>query len=175
MNPEDPESAQRIVAEYASVLEQHGDQPYPASLKTLPYPKPTLKNAILTCTAVLSRTGQLTDDLLDFLETAYVSLADYLDDELVRVMAEYREAAASLASDARTARDKVQTPAWQRVAETSRIAGDIARAIADDMAALRLEFRAQTRLDQTAGGTHERISIGDSPLGPATAEVAARD
>jgi hypothetical protein len=161
MNPDDPESAQQIVAEYARAQEQHGDRPYPASIKTLPYPKLTLKHAILTCTATLARTGQLTDELLAFLEAAYVSLADYLDDELVRVMAEYRESTAALATDTSAARDKVHTPAWQRVAETSRIAGDIARAIADDAAALRDEFRSQAGLTVTAGGTHERNSTRD--------------
>jgi hypothetical protein len=48
----------------------------------------------------------------------------------------------SKTTDARGARDKLQTPAWQRVSETSRLAGDIARSIAEDAAALRLEFRA---------------------------------
>lgn len=77
----------------------------------------------------------------EFLEQAYVALADYLDDDLVRVMAEYREALASVA-DVQSSRDKQQTPAWQRIAATSRLAGEIARAIADDTAALRQEFRA---------------------------------
>jgi hypothetical protein len=138
MNPDDPESAQQIVADYAQLLEQAGDRP--ASVRTLPYPKQTLKRAILTCTERLARMGQLTDELLEFLETAYVSLADYVDDELVRVMTEYREATASLAADTRAAREKVQTSAWQRVADTSRIAGDIAENIAAETAALRLEF-----------------------------------
>jgi hypothetical protein len=175
MNPDDPESAQQIVAEYARAQEQHGDRPYPASIRTLPYPKATLKRAIVTCRMTLERTGQLTDELLEFLETAYVSLADYLDDELVRVMAEYREATASIAADTRAAREKVHTPAWQRIAETSRIAGDIARGIADDAATLRLEFRAQAPAAHTAGGIHERVNIGDPSIGPTTAKVAAGD
>ena len=141
MNPEDPESAQRIVAEYARVLEDGESQEYPAPLRTLPYPKQTIKTAILTCAASLREAQQLTGEMREFLEQAYVALADYLDDDLVRVMAEYREALASVA-DVQSSRDKQQTPAWQRIAATSRLAGEIARAIADDMAALRQEFRA---------------------------------
>jgi hypothetical protein len=141
MNPDDPASAQRIVAEYAAVLEQHAErEAYPAPVRTLPYPKQTLKAAIFTCAASLRDTGQLTDELRDFLEAAYVLLADYIDDELVRVTAEYRESAAALATDSRNAREKVQTDAWRRVAATSALAGEIAKTIADDAAALREEF-----------------------------------
>jgi len=141
MNPDDPESAQRIVAEYARVLEFDDSQTFPASARTLPYPRQTIKTAILTCTATLRETQQLTDDMREFLEQAYVALADYVDDDLVQVMAEYREALATVA-DVQAARDKLHTPAWQRIAETSRLAGEIAKSIADDMAALRLEFQA---------------------------------
>ena len=141
MNPYDPESAQRIVAEYAQVLERGDSVAYPASIRTLPYPKQTIKSAILTCAATLRETQQLTADMREFLEQAYAALADYVDDDLVRVMAEYREALATVA-DVQAARDKRQTPAWQRIANTSRLAGEIARNIAEDTAALRLEFRA---------------------------------
>jgi hypothetical protein len=141
MNPDNPESAQRIVAEYAQLLERGDSDAYPASLRTLPYPKQTIKSAILTCAATLRETQQLTDDMREFLEEAYAALADYVDDDLVRIMAEYREALAAVA-DVQAARDKLQTPAWQRIADTSRLAGEIAKSIADDTAALRLEFRA---------------------------------
>src|SRR5918992_1784479 len=141
MNPDDPESAQRIVAEYAELLERDDSSAHPASIRTLPYPKQTIKSAILTCTERLHETQQLTSEMRDFLEQAYAALADYVDDDLVRIMAEYREALAAVA-DVQAARDKVQTPAWQRIAETSRLAGEIAKSIADDAAALRLEFRA---------------------------------
>jgi len=141
MNPEDPQSAHHIVSEYARVLE-HGDaQVYPAPLRALPFPKQTIKAAILTCVANLRETQLLTGDMREFLEQAYVALADYVDDDLVRVMREYRDALASV-SDVQAARDRLQTPAWQRIAETSRLAGEIARSIADDTAALRREFRA---------------------------------
>ena len=142
MNPLDPESAQRIVAEYARVLEQTGPDALPASVRALPYPQQTIKTAILTCGAALRSAQQLDGEMRDFLEEAYVALADYLDDDLVQVMAEYREALAFVA-DVRAPRERVQSPAWTRIAETSRLAGDIARTIADDTAALRLEFREE--------------------------------
>src|SRR5262245_16854988 len=129
MNPDDPESAQRIVAEYARVLEREDSSVYPASIRDLPYPKQTIKSAILRCTATLRQTDQLTAEMHGFLEQAYAALADYVDDDLVRVMAEYREALAAVA-EVSAARVKVQTPAWQRIAETSRLAGEIARSIA---------------------------------------------
>jgi hypothetical protein len=141
MNPDDPESAQRIVAEYVRVLERGDAENYPASIRALPYPKQTIKSAILTCAATLQEMQQLSAEMRVFLEEAYVALADYVDEDLVRVMAEYREALASVAA-VPAARDKVHTPAWDRIAETSRLAGEIARTIAEDSAALRLEFRA---------------------------------
>ncbi|HEY8549528.1 MAG TPA: hypothetical protein VIL35_06210 [Vicinamibacterales bacterium] len=141
MNPEDPESAHRIVSEYARVLEAADQQPLPAPARLLPYPKRIIKTAILTCAAALRESQQLTDDMRDFLEQAYVALADYVDDDLVRVMSEYREALASI-SHLQKVQDRVQSPAWRRITETSRLAGDIARSIADEAAALRLEFRA---------------------------------
>lgn len=141
MNPDVPESAHQIVADYARVLEETEAQAFPASVRTLPYPKQTIKSAILTCAATLRDTQQLTVEMREFLEQAYAALADYVDDDLVRIMAEYREALTAV-SDVQSARDKLQTAAWQRVSETSRLAGDIARTIADDAAALRLEFRA---------------------------------
>jgi hypothetical protein len=97
MNPDDPESAQRIVAEYAHVLERGDPDAYPASIRTLPYPKQMIKSAILTCAATLRQTQELTDDMREFLEQAYVALADYVDDDLVHVMAEYRDALAAIA------------------------------------------------------------------------------
>ena len=143
MNPDDPESAHRIVAEYVRVLEQGEAQAFPASIRTLPYPKQTIKGAILTCTAVLRATGQLTTEMRGFLEDAYAALADYVEEDLVRVMTEYRESLAA-AADVPSARDRQQSHAWQRITETSRLAGDIAKSIADDTTALRVEFQTRT-------------------------------
>ena len=142
MDPDDPESAHHIVAEYARLLEQADAGALPASIRVLPYPKQTIKAAIVTCARNLRATQQLTPDMRDFLEDAYVALADYVDDDVLRVMAEYRDALAAVESVA-VAREKVQTPAWHRITETSRLAGEIARSIAEDTAALRLEFRAR--------------------------------
>lgn len=141
MNPEDPQSAHRIVTDYARVLEQGAAQPFPASVRTLPYPKQTIKAAILTCATTLRGTRRLTEEMREFLEEVYVALADYVEEDLVRVTTEYRESLAAVA-DIHVARDKLQSPAWQRIAETSRLAGEIAKNIADESAALRLEFRA---------------------------------
>lgn len=145
MNPDDPESAHRIVTEYARLLEQTDALALPAPVRLLPYPKQTIKAAIVTCAAALRTSHQLTPDLLEFLEQAYVALADYVDEDVHRVMAEYREALATM-TDVRATSEKVQTPAWRRVSEMSRLTGDIARSIADESAALRVEFRARADL-----------------------------
>jgi hypothetical protein len=141
MNPHDPESAQRIVADYAQLLESDAYE-MPASVRHLPYPKQTIQTAILTCAATLRDSRQLTADMREFLESAYVALADYLDDDLVRVMQEYREAIAATA-DVRRTDEKIHSPAWKRISETSRLAGDIARTVAEDAAALRRDFRVR--------------------------------
>ena len=142
MNPEDPESAQRIVAEYADVLERESaSDVYPSSVQTLPYPKPTIKTAIETCVRVLAANGALTTELADYLEIAYVSLADYVDDDVVRLLAEFKDAGNTLAADGRLAREKVGTAAWTRLTESARIAGTIASEIAQQTEMLRQEFR----------------------------------
>ena len=141
MNPHDPESAHRILSDFATLHERHVTGAHlPASLRTLAYPKQTIQQAIVTCVAVLKDSRGLTPELLEWFEEAYAGLAEYVDDELVRVVTEYREAAEALAADTRGAREKVQTPAWGRLAETGRLAGDVARAIAEEAAALRAEF-----------------------------------
>jgi hypothetical protein len=143
MQTDDPAQAQQVVVEYARVLERHiEEQRHPAPIDSLPYAKPVIKAAIRTAAQGLAATDQLTDDLREFLELAYVSLADYLDSDLVRLLSEYREAAAELAVEGRLASEKVATPAWRRITESGAIAGEIARAIADDTEALREEFRA---------------------------------
>lgn len=141
MDPYDLESAHHIVAEYARVLEREAGQAFPLSVRALPYPKQTIKAAILTCAAALRDRGEFTAEMSEFLEGAYAALADYVDDDVVRVMAEYRDALEAMAA-VPFAREKVQTAAWHRVSEASRLAGDIARSIADDAATLRSEFRA---------------------------------
>jgi hypothetical protein len=141
VNPADPESAQQIVAEYAQVLDRDlQDGRFPAALDTLPYAKPTIKAAIETATLTLISSGQMTEDLRDFLQTAYVSLADYIAADLVQLMREYAQAGDDLAADSRLAREKTSGAAWNRVAESSRLAGEIARSITEEASRLQTEF-----------------------------------
>lgn len=142
MNPTDPESAQRIVAEYGALLEQHTiDEVYPAPLRTLPYPKQVIKEAIQTSVRILSTTGQMTDELSTFLEIAYVSLADYVDDDVVRLMAEHRMAAEKLQQQSPAPGERTATAEWTVLARTSGLAGQVARSIAAETEQLRLEFQ----------------------------------
>jgi hypothetical protein len=83
----------------------------------------------------------MTGELHDFLEIAYVSLADYVDPELVRLMTEYREAGATLESGPHLVKEKVASPAWQVLAQSGHLAGTIAKTIADETEVLRQEFR----------------------------------
>jgi ribosomal protein S6 len=141
MNPTDPESAQRIVAEYAALLEQHTvEEVYPAPLRSLPYPKQVIKEAIHTSVSILNTTGQMTQELKDFLEIAYVSLADYVEDDVVRLMAEHRTAAEKLQLQSRAPDERTTTSEWGVLARTSGLAGQVAQAIAAETEELRQEF-----------------------------------
>jgi hypothetical protein len=145
VNPDDPLDAQQIVAEYARVLDrdlQSGR--FPAAVESLPFAKPTIKAAIRTSVTTLANNGQLTEDLREFLETAYVSLADYVTPDLVRLMSEYTQAADELAADPRLAREKTTGRPWQTIAESSRLAGEIARSVASEAELLRGEFQQLT-------------------------------
>jgi hypothetical protein len=141
VNPDDPESAQQIVAEYAQLLERTlVSERWPAAVEELPYPKQTIKAAIRTSVHALVSTRQLTTDLRAFLETAYVSLADFVGADVVRFMREYQSAGSALETDPRLTREKTAGAAWQAVAANGPLAGGIARAIAEDAAALSAEF-----------------------------------
>lgn len=143
MNTDTPTHAQLVVAEYLQVLERHAEQEvYPGSLRDLPYPKETIRQAFETAARALVAAGRMDDEMGDYLEVAYVSLADYLDDELARLMREYRSAGEALAAQAGAPRERVGTPAWELVSAQSRLAGEIARAVSDEADALRREFRA---------------------------------
>ena len=119
-------------------------------LRDLPDPKPTIRAAFETSTKALVTAGQMTDELRDYLEIAYVSLADYVDDESVALLREYAHAGQELAAERRIVRDKVTTDAWRRVAEQSRLAGQLARAISAEADELRVEFRSWL----VPGGAH---------------------
>ncbi len=143
MNPEDPAMAQQVVAAYAVVLERCEEQErFPESISALPYARDTIRTAIRTSTRALIATGELTGELRLYLENAYAALADFLDDELVRLMRDYNRAAEDLAAGQAPAADRVKSASWQTLRETSGLAGGIAKRMADDAAALRAEFRA---------------------------------
>lgn len=146
MDPHDPETAQRIVGDYAAMLEEHAKQDvYPGVITTLPYPRDTIKIAVETSLAALAAARTLTPELRDFLEVAYISLADYVDEEMARLVHEFHKANAALAADSRQARQKLASPAWTIVAESSTLVGEIARAIAEDTDRLRTRFRELER------------------------------
>jgi hypothetical protein len=141
MDLNDPPTAQNVVAAYAAVLEQHArDETYPTSLGTLPYAKADIKQAIRTVSGALHETGQMTGELRDFLEVAYVSLADYIEDELARLVREYNAASAALPRQGMGPAQQ-GSPQWQVVASSGTLVADIARSIAQDTEALRQEFR----------------------------------
>ena len=143
MDPASPVDAHEIVHAYLTSLDQQfrANESFPVSQSTLPYSRPVIKCSIRTVVESLTAAGQLTEDLRNALEIAYTSLADYLDDELVQVMHEYRDALSALDADGRIGREKAGTAAWVRISETSSLVGRIARAIAEDTDALRAEFR----------------------------------
>lgn len=143
MDPNTPRDAQSIVTAYLKIVEAHASADlYPGSLRDLPHPKETIRAAFRVSTIALITSGQLTADLREYLEVAYVSLADYVDEEGVTLLREYARAGEELAADGRLAREKVVTDAWRRVTEQSGLAGQLARAISTEAEELRAEFRS---------------------------------
>ena len=135
--------AQRIVADYLKIVEAHAAQEvYPGSLRDLPHSKEIIRSAFKTAMEGLVGTNQLTMELRDYLEVGYVSLADYVDDEIVTLLREYRRAGEELAEDRRLAKEKVGTDAWLRISEQGRLAGEVARNISVETERLREEFRS---------------------------------
>lgn len=146
MNPADPLDAQQIVVEYARVLERDIDeQRHPARIDSLPFSKPVIQTAIRTSVTHLLFSGQLTADLRDYFETAYISLAEYLDPELVTLMNEYRRSAEQLTTESVAVRDRTTTAAWRTIAETSALAGEVARAASVEAEKLKTEFQQLVR------------------------------
>lgn len=143
MNAVTPHEAQRVVAAYLQMVEDHAAADvYPGALRDLPHSKETIRSAFRLSATLLAETGQLTPELREYLEIAYVSLADYVDDEGAALLREYARAGQELAADPRRPREKAGTAAWQRVSEQSRLAGQLARAISEEAEALRGEFRS---------------------------------
>jgi hypothetical protein len=158
-----PQEAQRIVASYLKVVEAHAEaNVYPCSIDELPQSKEAIRAAFRTCIALLDSTGQLTSELRDYLEIAYVSLADYVSGECLSLLREYGRAGEELAEDRRLAKEKVGTDAWRRLSEQSRLAGELAREISNDADRLRAEFRAWQRIESESGDDSTHISTADA-------------
>lgn len=139
----DPVAAQQLVARYVAVVEEHTTaNAFPASAATLPASKAAIKDAVRTVLEALASTNQLTGELTAFLEDAFVALANYVDEELAALAAEHRRASTALEADPRQPRERLESANWAVVASTSRLAGEIARASADEASALRREFRS---------------------------------
>ena len=161
LEPDAPADAQEIVTAYLQLVEAHASEDvYPGALRDLPHPKPTIQAAFRTSVLALVSGGQMTSELQEYLEIAYVSLADYLDDEGVALLREYTQAGEELAADGRLPREKATTDAWRRVSEQSRLAGQLARAISAEADQLRMEFRSWAGRPDAAGGVaNERDSL----------------
>jgi hypothetical protein len=140
MDPHDPVNARQVVIEYARLLERDlTENRHPARADSLPFAKPIIKTAIRTCVTRMSSSGQLTAELREYFETAYTSLADYLDEELVNLMIEYRRSGETLTAEP-LAHDRTTTAAGRTLSETASLAGEIARATTIEAEELRKEF-----------------------------------
>jgi hypothetical protein len=143
VDPSNFREAQRVVADYLKVVEAHAAQEvYPGSLRDLPHSKEIIRSAFKTAIEALVSTGQLAPELRDYLEVGYVSLADYVEEEVATLLREYRRAGEELAEDRRLAKEKVGTEVWQRISEQSRLAGEVARNISAETDRRREEFRS---------------------------------
>lgn len=133
--------AQQIVVEYARTLERDiNENRLPGRVDALPFAKAAIRQAIETSVTFLSSTSGLTDEMREFLETAYVSLAEYLEPELVSLVLEYRRAADELSAGS-TIADRTSTAAWRTLTESAGLAADIARATTQEADELRARFR----------------------------------
>jgi hypothetical protein len=87
--------AQRVIVEDARTLGRDlTAQNLPARVDSLPFAKAAILNAIETSVTFLSSTSILTDELREYFETAYVSLAEYLEPELAALVLQRRPRAA---------------------------------------------------------------------------------
>jgi hypothetical protein len=143
LDPGVPSDAQRIVAAFLELVETHAAaNVYPGVARDLPDSKVRISAAFKTSVLVLVSTGQLTAELRDYLEIAYVSLADYLDDEAAALLREYGHAGDALAEDRRLAREKMTGDAWRQVTEQSRLVAQVALSISTETEQRRAEFHS---------------------------------
>ena len=143
MDPLDPADAQQIVVQYARVLERDiAESRHPARVDSLPFARPVIKTAIRTSVTHLAQSGLLTEDLREYLETAYTSLAEYLDGELVTLMTKYRQSAEELVDHPIGIRERTESGAWRTLNESGALAGEIARTTTAEAENLRSEFQS---------------------------------
>lgn len=139
----DPHTAQQLVARYVAIVEEHaGANAFPASIATLPASKTAIKGAVHAVLDALAMSGQLNAELRSFLEEAFVALSNYVDDELSKLAMEHRRASEALEADPGQPRERLESANWEVALRTSRLAGDIARASANEASALRQEFHS---------------------------------
>lgn len=132
--------AQQVVVEYARVLARDlSENRLPERVDVLPFSKTVIRDAIETSVTFMSSTSGLTDEMREFFETAYVSLAEYLESELVSLVQDYRRAAEELSAGT-TIVDRTSTPAWRTLAEGAGLAAEIARATTAEAEELRARF-----------------------------------
>jgi len=142
MDPLDAGDAQQIVIEYARVLERDLEENrHPARVDSLPFAKPVIQAAIRTSVTHLAVSGQLTEDLRAYFETAYTGLAEYLDPEIVALVTEYRHTAEQLTSVSPATSEKTNSDTWRSIVEASSLVGEIARATTTEAEELRSEFQ----------------------------------
>lgn len=133
--------AHQVVVEYARVLARDiNENRLPERVDALPFAKAEIRRAIELSVRFVSSTSGLTDEMREFFETAYVSLAEYLEPELVSLVLDYRRAADELSAGA-TVADRTATPAWRTLAEGAPLAAEIARATTAEANELRTRFR----------------------------------
>jgi hypothetical protein len=154
MDPRDPAVAQQIVIEYVHALERDlSGGHHPARVDSLPYAKPVIEAALRTSVGYLAHTGQLTEELRAYFETAYVSLAEYVEVELAQLMTEYRRSAEQLTAEPVRVGDKTTTAAWRTLAGSGAIAGEVARAATAEADERRETFQ---KLLVSIGSPHRR-------------------
>ena len=142
MDPLNPEHAKSIFVDYARLLERDlNEHRHPARSDSLPYAKPLIRTAIRTSVTHLAVSGDLTQELRDYFETAYVSLAEYLDGELVDLLTEFRRAGEQLTTESAVVGEKTGTAAWRTLVEGGALAGEVARLATTEAEELRKEFQ----------------------------------
>ena len=146
--PDQPTDAQDIVAAYLRCLSDHDAELYPCSVRDLPYPKTILRPAFKTTVATLVALGRMTEELREYLQIAYVSLADYIEPDHATLLHEYVNAGHAMATDSRLMHENPD--ALRRITRQGQLAGQIASAISREADSLRLEFELWTHFSVPA-------------------------